>query len=216
MYKKPTHKISVRKCDLLHYQVVAPPSFAHEPGARPQKRPGLDAELVRANSRSSVTTLSQFAEARKAGNGGNATAGAAAAWRSNSERSLSGNGSPENQGQHRINFNASQSAFTNTADRSYPTKGMVLAKTRLPPDTQDYSSDISAASSQADVHSPPYYKDEPLLSSYELSTPRRQSSRAVSPLSQAFTPSSPPLQSENEVQIAQNASTNATAPAAAN
>ena len=195
--------------------VAAPPSFAHEPGARPQKRPGLNAELVRANSRLSVTTLSQLAEAGKASNSGNAAAGAAAAWRSNSERSLSGNGSPEDQGQRGVNLNASQSALTNTADRSYPAKGMVLAKTRLPPTNQDYSSDTSTASSQADLHSLPYYKDKPLMSSYDLLRPPNQSSRAVSPLSQASTPSSPPLQSGNEVQNAQNASTNATAPTAA-
>lgn len=45
--------------------VAAPPAFSHEPGAKPQKRPGLNAEMRRANSRLSVTTLSQLADAGK-------------------------------------------------------------------------------------------------------------------------------------------------------
>ena len=188
--------------------VVAPPSFAHEPGARPQKRPGLNPELVRANSRLSVTTLSQLAEAGKAGNGSHAAAGAAAAWRSNSQRSLSGNGKPEDQAQRGVNLNASQSAVTNTADRSSPAEGIILAKTRLPPTTQEYSSDTSTGSSQADLHSAPYYKDKPLMSSYDLLPPPNPSSRAISPLSQASTPSSPPLQPSGEARNALNFSRN--------
>ena len=162
--------------------VAAPPAFAHEPGARPQKRPGQNAELRRANSRLSVTTLSQLAEAGKAGVGGTAAAGAAAAWRSNSQRRMSG--SPEDQGQRGVNLNASQSVNTNTADRSYPTEGILLAKTRPPATTQD----------QVDLQSLPYYKTKSPISSYELLQPQNSNSRAVSPLSQTSTPSSPPAQ----------------------
>ena len=172
--------------------VAAPPAFAHEPGARPQKRPGLNAELRRANSRLSVTTLSQLAEAGKAGVGGTAAAGAAAAWRSNSQRSMSG--SPEDQGQRGVNLNASQSANTNTADRSFPTEGILLAKTRSPATTQDYPSGTPTGSSQVDPQSLPYYKTKPPISSYELLQPQNSNSRAVSPLSQTSTPSSPPPQ----------------------
>lgn len=156
--------------------VAAPPAFAHEPGARPQRRPGQNAELRRANSRLSVTTLSQLAEAGKAGVGGTAAAGAAAAWRSTSQRRMSG--SPEDQGQRGVNLNASQSANTNTADRSFPTEGILLAKTRSPATTQDQ----------------PYYKTKSPISSYELLQPQNSNSRAVSPLSQTSTPSSPPAQ----------------------
>ena len=156
--------------------VAAPPAFAHEPGARPQKRPGQNAELRRANSRLSVTTLSQLAEAGKAGVGGTAAAGAAAAWRSNSQRGM--NGSPEDQGQRGVNLNASQSANTNTADRSFPTEGILLAKTRPPATTQDQ----------------PYYKTKSPISSHELLQPQNSNSRAVSPLSQTSISSSPPAQ----------------------
>ena len=195
--------------------VVAPPSFAHEPGARPHKRPGLNAELRRANSRLSVTTLSQLAEAGKAGNGGLSAAGAAAAWRSNSQRSVSGSGSPEEQGQRGVNLNASQSGITNTADRSSPAEGMVLAKTRLPPTNQRYSSDTSTAYSQAEAQSTPYYKDKPLMSSYDLLSAPNPSSRAVSPLSQSSTPSSPPIQAQGEARDAQDSSKKILAIAAA-
>ena len=174
--------------------VAAPPAFAHEPGARPQKRPGLNAELRRANSRLSVTTLSQLAEAGKAGVGGSAAAaaGAAAAWRSTSQRSMSG--SSEDQGQRGVNLNASQSANTNTADRSFPTEGILLAKTRPPATTQGYPSGTPTASSQVDPQTLPYYKTKPPISSSELLQPQNSNSRAVSPLSQTSTPSSPPPQ----------------------
>ena len=79
--------------------VVAPPAFAHEAGAKPQKRPHASPELRRANSRMSITTLSQLADAGQLSPGGNvAAAGAAAAWGANDdERSR---GYLEAQGQH--------------------------------------------------------------------------------------------------------------------
>ena len=182
--------------------VAAPPAFAHEPGARPQKRPGLNAELRRANSRLSVTTLSQLAEAGKAGVGGTAAAGAAAAWRSNSQRSMSG--SSEDQGQRGVNLNASQSANTNTADRSFPTEGISLAKNRPPTTTQDYPSGTPTGSSQVDPQILPYYKTKPPISSYDLLQPQNSNSRAVSPLSQTSTPSSPPPPRERAPSFSRN------------
>ena len=175
-------------------QVAAPPAFSHEPGAKPQKRPGINAELRRANSRLSITTLSQLAEAGKAGTTGTAAAGAAAAWRSNSQRSLSGT-STEDQGQRGVN----QFARTNgtTADRSSPTKGLVLAKTRKSTLQREQSTD-SAPSDAVELGSTPYYKDKPLMSSYDLLSPPNPSSRAVSPLSQAATPSPPPAQPQRQ------------------
>lgn len=176
--------------------VAAPPAFSHQPGAKPQKRPGLDAELRRANSRLSVTTLSQLADAGKAGTAGAAAAGAAAAWRSNSQRSMSGT-SLEDQGQRGVNLNASNSRIT--ADRSSPAEGMVTAKTRRPPPNREGSPDTSFASSRSDTPGTPYYKDKPLMSSYDLLSPQNPSSRATSPLSRPSMSSSPPSQPPNGI-----------------
>ncbi|KAK4691213.1 hypothetical protein P7C71_g5737, partial [Lecanoromycetidae sp. Uapishka_2] len=196
-------------------QVVAPPAFSHEPGAKPQKRPGVNEALRRANSRLSITTLSQLQDAGRAGTTGTAAAGAAAAWRSNSDRSINGisgvNGtSPEDQGQRGVNLNASQSAIT--ADPSFP-QGMVLAKTRRPAPSREDSTDTTG-SSQAGSQAAPYYKDKPLMSSYDLLSPQNPSSRAVSPLSQSSLPS-PPLQPQAESAAARNFSRNNMAIAAA-
>ena len=177
------------------FSVAPPPAFAHEPGARPQKRPGLDAELRRANSRLSVTTLSQLAEAGKAGTGTAAVAGAAAAWRSSPQRGTSG--TPEDQGQRGVNIDASQSANTNTADRSFPAEGMVLAKTRLPVPNQEHTSSLSINSSQADPQSAPYHNHEPPMSSFELLPPKNTNLRAVSPISHASTVPSPSDSQQN-------------------
>ena len=172
-------------------QVAAPPAFSHEPGAKPQKRPGINAELRRANSRLSITTLSQLAEAGKAGSfNGTAAAGAAAAWRSNSQRSVSG--TSEEQGQRGVNQIARNTGTT--ADRSSPHEGLVLAKSRRGTLNREGSSNTSL-SNQTETDTGPYYKDKPLMSSYDLLSPPNPSSRAVSPLSQSSVPSSPPAQS---------------------
>ena len=183
--------------------VAAPPAFSHEPGAKPQKRPGLNAELRRANSRLSVTTLSQLAEAGKAGTTGTAAAGAAAAWKSNVQRSMSGT-SLEDQEQRGVNLNASNSRIT--ADRSSPAEGMVTAKPRKPPPSREDSSDTSYGSSQPDGQNTPYYKDKPLMSSYDLLSPPNPSSRAPSPLSQPSLSSSPSPQPPNGVRTARKSS----------
>lgn len=191
--------------------VAAPPAFSHEPGAKPQKRPGLNAELRRANSRLSVTTLSQLADAGSAGTTGTAAAGAAAAWKSNSQRSMSGT-SLEDQGQRGVNLNASNNR--STADRSSPAEGMVTAKTRYPPPNREGSPDTSFASSQSDNQNAPYYKDKPLMSSYDLLSPPNPSSRATSPLSQPSMSSSPLFQPANGVRTARKSSLSNQSPAA--
>ena len=183
--------------------VAAPPAFSHEPGAKPQKRPGLNAELRRANSRLSVTTLSQLADAGKAGTTGTAAAGAAAAWKSNAQRSMSGT-SLEDQGQRGVNLNASNNRIT--ADRSSPAEGMVTAKSRQPPPNHEGSPDSSFASPQSDAQSTPYYKDKPLMSSYDLLSPQNPSSRAASPLSQPSVSSSSPSQPRNGISPARKPS----------
>lgn len=191
--------------------VAAPPAFSHEPGAKPQKRPGLNAELRRANSRLSVTTLSQLADAGNAGTTGTAAAGAAAAWKSNSQRSMSGT-SLEDQGQRGVNLNASNNR--STADRSSPAEGMVIAKTRYSPPNREGSPDTSFASSQSDNQNAPYYKDKPLMSSYDLLSPPNPSSRATSPLSQPSMSSSPLFQPANGVRTARKSSLSNQSPAA--
>ncbi|CAF9932550.1 MAG: hypothetical protein ALECFALPRED_005323 [Alectoria fallacina] len=183
--------------------VAAPPAFSHEPGAKPQKRPGLDAELRRANSRLSITTLSQLTDAGKAGTTGTAAAGAAAAWKSNSQRNMNGT-SLEDQGPRGVNPNASNSRIT--ADRSSPAEGLVIANTRQTPPNREGSPDTSFASSQSDTQSAPYYKDKPLMSSYDLLSPQNASSRAASPLSQPSMSSSPPSQPPNGVRTARKSS----------
>ena len=191
--------------------VAAPPAFSHEPGAKPQKRPGLNAEMRRANSRLSVTTLSQLADAGKAGTSGAAAAGAAAAWKSNSQRSISGT-SLEDQGQRGVNLNASNNRIT--ADRSFPAEGMAIAKTRQPPPNRQDSADSLFASSQSDNQNAPYYKDKPLMSSYDLLSPPNPSSRAASPLSQPSMSSSPPPQPADGLRTARKSSLSNQSPAA--
>ena len=191
--------------------VAAPPAFSHEPGAKPQKRPGLNAELRRANSRLSVTTLSQLADAGKAGTTGTAAAGAAAAWKNNSQRSMSGT-SLEDQGHRGVNLNASNNRIT--ADPSSPAEGMVIAKTRQPTPNHEESPDTSFASSRSDSQNSPYYKDRTLMSSYDLLSPQNPSSRATSPLSQPYLSSTVPSQPSNGARPSRKSSLSNHSPAA--
>ena len=167
-------------------QIAAPPAFSHEPGAKPQKRPGISPDLRRANSRLSVTTLQQLAEAGRnsTNDGGAAAAGAAAAWRSNS-----GSGkdviAPVDQG-HRGVIHAASKRM-NTADRSTSAEGMTPIPMVHNNPNMTSSRNVSNTSSQPDAF-PPYYKDKPLMSSYDLLTPSDSLSRKASPLSQSATP----------------------------
>ncbi|KAG8527069.1 uncharacterized protein KY384_008498 [Bacidia gigantensis] len=176
-------------------QVAPPPAFSHEPGAKPQKRPGISPDLRRANSRLSVTTLQQLAEAGKNSTVGGtaAAAGAAAAWRSNSGSQKSVKLS-EDQGQRGVNHHtASKPGYT--ADRSPSAQGMVPVNPGYISSSTTASRSASASSSQVDVLSPPYYKDKPLMNSYDLLTPVDSLSRQPSPLSQSVIPSPPPRDS---------------------
>ena len=167
--------------------VVAPPAFAHQPGAKPPTRPYHSAELRRANSRMSTTTLSQLAEA---GNfqkpEGVAAAGAATAWRTNQQQGV---GTYSEDHQRGVNDDASKSGMI--ANHSSAYEGMVLAEAgptssnaqRLPSSTNDGQQQFEASSlipngspSQPDSLLPP--------------SPRAQ--RSASPLSQSSTYSSSP------------------------
>jgi len=171
--------------------VVAPPAFSHEPGAKPQKRPGISPDLRRANSRLSVTTLSQLADAGKNSTvgGGAAAAGAAAAWGRSNSGSLRNGSTSEESGQRGVINAASKSG--NNADRSTSAEGLVLARAGYPTSNGQGSRNISATSSQQDFQGTPYYKDKPLMSSYDLHIPSNPASRTVSPLPQTRTPSPP-------------------------
>ena len=196
-------------------QVAAPPAFSHEPGAKPQKRPGISPDLRRANSRLSITTLQQLADAGKnsAVGGGAAAAGAAAAWRSNSGSLRSGSTS-EDQGQRGvIDYTASKSG--NTADRSTSGEGMVPVTAVNSNPSIVGSRNVSNSSSQFDSLSPPYYKDKPLMSSYDLLTPQNSISRNASPLSKSTTPSPPPVSAQSQTSPYQEQASDPRVPARA-
>lgn len=168
--------------------VAAPPAFSHEPGAQPRKRPGVSPDLRRANSRLSVTTLSQLAEAGKnSTSGGVAATGAAAAWKTNSQSSSNGL-STEDKGQRGVMITASKNRTV--ADRSISSEGMVTVKNSHSLQGGGGSRQASAASSKQDSATTPYYKDKPLMSEYDLlsPTPTDGPSRNISPLSQVTMP----------------------------
>lgn len=125
--------------------VAAPPAFVHEPGVKPPKRPGVSPEMRRANSRLSITTLSQLADSgRLSTNETVAAAGAAAAWRSRSntthfdarsselqgyngysESPQSHRAYPEDQVQRGVNDDSSKPSTT--ADQFSASEGIFLA-----------------------------------------------------------------------------------------
>ncbi|KAI4121375.1 MAG: hypothetical protein LQ338_006398 [Usnochroma carphineum] len=136
--------------------VAAPPAFAHEPGAKPQKRPALSAEMRRATSRMSISTLAQLADAGQLSpNGSIAAAGAAAAWNAEGQRR---NGDTLEDHGHRGVIDTVTGRRTN-ADRYTNAEGMVLAD-----------------AGRANSHS---------LSQRGLGLPTTSTSRGVSPLSRS-------------------------------
>ncbi|KAL9608186.1 MAG: hypothetical protein Q9167_006964 [Letrouitia subvulpina] len=164
--------------------VAAPPAFAHEPGAKPQRRPALSPELRRATSRMSVATLAQLADARQLSAGSNiAAAGAAAAWKSNGQQK--NGGFVEDQGSRGVIDDASRGA-TN-ADRYANVEGMVLA------DAAHYQSpsDRSAFGNYNGVQPVDPQQNNVQVSS-GLNVPPNTVSRDVSPLSLNSTQFSPP------------------------
>ena len=202
-------------------QVAAPPAFSHEPGAKPQKRPGVSPDLRRANSRLSITTLQQLADAGKnsavgGGGGGGAAAAAGAAWRSNSGSLKSGRASEDRGQRGVIDYTASKNG--NTADHSTSAEGMVPVTAGISNPNVVGSRNVSNSSSQFDSLSPPYYRDRPLMSSYDLLTPQNSISRNASPLSKSTTPSPPLVSTQSQTDSYQKPandskpSTNSSAP----
>ena len=165
--------------------VAAPPTFSHEPGAKPQKRPYHSPELRRANSRMSSTTLSQLAAASNAGGGGvagvgaNSIAGAAAAAAMANASRAEGRLS-EDQGYRGVNDDYDTSRSELPADYESYDKGLALENAGLPRSSSPSRSpvDTSPVSSQG--------------SGSHLRAPSKGFSRSVSPLSQVSTMSPPP------------------------
>ena len=178
-------------------QVATPPAFSHEPGAKPQKRPGISPEIRRANSRLSIATLQQLSDAGKnsAAGGGVSAAAAAAAWKSSNGSQKDG-GVSEDQGQRGVIDAASKTG--NTADHSTSGEGMVPVIAGYSTHNGTASRNTSSSSSQQDIESIPYYKDKPLMTSYDLLTPQSSVSRNVSPLSKSTTRNSPLSQPQAE------------------
>jgi CCR4-NOT transcriptional complex subunit CAF120 len=100
--------------------VAAPPAFLHSPGERPPMRPNASPELRRANSRMSISTLSQLVDASKSSAmpaDAVAAAGAAAAWMNN--KGL------RNQDQGSKGVNETLDRGESPADQRFPRKGLV-------------------------------------------------------------------------------------------
>ncbi|KAL8700645.1 MAG: hypothetical protein Q9201_005331 [Fulgogasparrea decipioides] len=170
--------------------VAAPPAFAHEPGARPQKRPALSPELRRATSRMSITTLAQLADAGQLSpNGSIAAAGAAAAWNAEGQRR---NGRPpEDHGQRGVIDNAGTNR--SNADRYAGLEGMVKADAGRPDPQSDHRRPLDAAAyrGRSGAHTPNGTPDQS-PSPRGLALPPNAMKRGVSPLSQSSTPLSSP------------------------
>ena len=176
--------------------VAAPPAFAHQPGEKPPTRPYQSPELRRANSRMSITTLSQLAAAGGA-NASNtdiisgatvaeiAAAGAATARRGN-DPYRDGN-SLEHQGQRGVKDATSKGGMI--ADHTSINEGVVLADAG-----PSYSNDPPSYLVAPPKASQPYVSDgqpseAPSIPPHGLFPPKNIS-RSVSPLSQSSTHSS--------------------------
>ena len=178
--------------------VIAPPVFAHEPGAKPQRRPELSPELRRATSRMSITTLAQLADAGQLYNGGNAAAaGAAAAWRSNGQQREGGYS--EDHGQRGVIDDTSKSGTY--ADYFSVGEGMVIDNAGRP-STND-------AGAQRPISFDPEtdFRDQSSKAVYGLIPPTNSTPRNISPTSQFPInpqPPTPPSHSEPRVYASQN------------
>lgn len=187
--------------------VAAPPAFAHEPGVKPQRRPQASPQMIRANSRLSITTLSQLADSgRLASHDNVAAAGASAAWRNRSntvqangtafdaqgrremtESPHSNGGYSDGQGQRGVNDGSSRTLAI--ADQSIASEGMLLANadhSEAYPQTSDYSANptSSPVPNGANGHS--------MQAHSGLGIPIRNISRNVSPLSRSLARSPSP------------------------
>ena len=155
--------------------VAAPPAFLHSAGERPSMRPNASPELRRANSRMSVTTLSQLVDASKSGTTSSdavAAAGAAAAWKNNEGL--------RSQEQAFKGVNETTNRQESPADERVPSEGLVAG----------LNNDEILSASQPHNHTPGYFAERPhelIRSSTEKSVVRKpvraDKSMASSPLS---------------------------------
>ena len=166
--------------------VATPPAFIHEPGAKPPKRPLQSPEMRRANSRMSITTLSQLADAgQPTPGGGVAAAGAAAAWNRNGQQN--GGRRSEDQGSRGVIGDANANRIE--ADRSPATEGMVLANNAS--QTDPYYGHSPNGSKIRNQQAQLSYQHQVQSSPLGLRPPFESATRSVSPLSQSSIPGSP-------------------------
>ena len=178
--------------------VIPPPVFAHEPGAKPQRRPELSPELRRATSRMSITTLAQLADAGQLSNGGNAAvAGAAAAWRSNGQQQRDEGHSEDHEPRGVIDDTGKSGAY---ADYSSAGEGMVLG-----------NASQSTANNVRSQHPPPFEPPQHLRHqavdpSDGLLPPSNPTARNASPLSQSPSYPDSPIPAHPELANSRNGS----------
>ncbi len=179
--------------------VVAPPVFAHEPGAKPQRRPGLSPELRRATSRMSITTLAQLADAGQLSNGETvAAAGAAAAWRNNGQQR--NEGYLGDHGQRGVIDDTGESGTY--ADYYSAGEGMALGNVGGP--TTNDPQQPTSFEPQRDL------RDQSTDPPYALVPPTVSAARNVSPLSQSPIYPESPTPSHSEPGILNNVAQNHT------
>lgn len=180
--------------------VVVPPAFAHEAGAKPQKRPHASPELRRANSRMSISTLSQLVDAGQLGpNASVAAAGAAAAWSANGQgRNQSSEGQGhfkegearntgymEDQGQRGVIDDTGKSGIF--ADHSSALEGMALANAGRSGSEYRQSPFSSASPSQHDQQYSNIYQSQASPPTQGVNPQSNSYPRDLQPLSQTST-----------------------------
>lgn len=206
--------------------VAAPPAFAHEPGVKPPKRPGISAEMRRNTSRLSITTLSQLADSGRLSTGEVTTAaGAAAAWRSRSNTThVDGRsyetqeqngytqspqrdgGYSEDRGQPGVIDDSSKRPAT--ADHSFASEGILGDATFHTPNHQEPAG-ASTNIRQHQFQPGQIYREYSSQSQSGLQAPTQSTPRSVSPLSQssvpiAFSSQQPPSESTPTQNFSRN------------
>lgn len=158
--------------------VVVPPAFAHEAGAKPQKRPHASPELRRANSRMSISTLSQLVDAGQLGQSrsvaaAGATAGSSANGQERNQSSESWGqfkadavgvrnaGYLEDQGQRGVIDDTGKSGMY--ADHSSTLEGMALANAGRS-GSDHRNSSFPASPSQHDQQYSSFYQNQASIS----------------------------------------------------
>lgn len=203
--------------------VVVPPAFAHEAGAKPQKRPHASPELRRANSRMSIATLSQLVDAGQPGpNGSVAAAGAAAAWSANGqERNQSSEGQGqvkvdqvgsrnagylEDQGQRGVIDDIGKSGIF--ADHSTAFEGMALANSGRSGSEYRQSPFPSASPSQHDEQYSNIYQNQASAPAHGFMSQSNSYSRDLPPFSETSVPFKATGSSQSGADPPMNSSTN--------